>query len=257
MLHRRPVYIRMRARVPGVLYVNFLADRAYAERLAPESFRPTPWPTDPRKTLFTILLFRLQSGRPTWAPGALGRFTPSVWQSNWRFYGTLTSLPGGQRPGVLFWRTVTDSRLLTIFGLGFARCFPVQRAQRMEVRCHGHEVLASISPGSGAAPSLLFRGELTDDDEVPPPFQAAFTRFVDYARWVADQRLSLTVWPGDVVIQDMHLTLEAARFVSVKRREVSIPALRDFVEEPERPLSCFWAENLEVWLDSIRALPRR
>ena len=159
---------------------------------------------------------------------------------------------------MLFWRTVTDSLFLTVFGLRFARCFPVLRAQRMEVRCHGHEVHASISPGSGAAPSLLFRGELTDDDDgVPPPLQASFTRFVDYATWVADQHLSVTVWPGDVVVQDMHLTLKATRFVNVEPRAVSIPALRDFVEEPERPLSCFWAENLEVWLDSIRALPRR
>jgi len=202
MLRRRPIYIRMRARVPGVLYVNFLADRSYADRLAPESFRPTPWPADQHKTLFTILMFRLRSGRPTRAPAALGRFTPSLWQSNWRFYGTLTSLPEGQQPGVLFWRTVTDSRFLTMFGLRLARCFPVQRAQRMELRCHGREVFASISAGSGAAPSLSFQGELTDDEEVPLPLQASFTRFVDYATWVADQHLSATVWPHDVVVQD-------------------------------------------------------
>ena len=112
IFRRRPIYIRLRARVSGVLYVNFLADRAYVERLAPESFRPTPWPADSRKTLFTILIFRLESGRPTRSPAVLGRFTPSLWQSNWRFYGTLINLPERQQPGVLFWRTVTDSRFL-------------------------------------------------------------------------------------------------------------------------------------------------
>jgi len=127
----------------------------------------------------------------------------------------------------------------------------------MEVRRHGHEVSALVASECGEAPSLLFRGALTDSEEVPGPLQASFSRFIDYARWIADQHLSLTVWPNDVVVQDMHLTFETARFVDVRPHAVSIPPLRDFVEDPERPLSCFWAENLEVWLDSIRALPRR
>lgn len=254
---RRPMYTPMRARVPGVLYLNFLADRAYAEGLAPDSFRPVPWPADPRKTLFTILIFQLQNGRPRWVPAALGRCTPSLWQSNWRFYGTLISLPEGERPGVLFWRTMTDSWFLTAFGLRIARCFPVRRARRMEVRRHGDEVSALVTSEFGGTPSLLFRGELTDVEEVPAPLRASFSRFTDYTRWVADQHLSLTVWPDDVVVPDMHLTFETARFIDVKPQAVSIPPLRDFVEDPERPLSCFWAENLEVWLDSIRALPRR
>jgi hypothetical protein len=54
----------------------------------------------------------------------------------------------------------------------------------------------------------------------------------------------------------MHLNLGAARFITVEPHAVSIPALRDFVEDPGRPLSCFWGEDLEVWLDSIRAVPR-
>ncbi len=60
-----------------------------------------------------------------------------------------------------------------------------------------------------------------------------------------------------MVVQDMHLNLDAARFINVEPHAVSIPALHDFVEDPGRPLSCFWGEDLEVWLDSIRALPRR
>jgi len=92
---------------------------------------------------------------------------------------------------------------------------------------------------------------------VPSPFRTSFGRFADYARWIANQHLSLAVWDREVVVQDMHLTLGAARFVNVEPHEVSIPALRDFVEDPARPVACSWGENLEVWLDSIRALPRR
>lgn len=250
------MYVRMRARVPGVLYLNFVADHGYAERLARDSFRPSPLATGERKTLFTILLFQLRGGHPVWAPAWLGRFAPNLWQSNWRFYGTLTSLPEGERPGVLFWRTVTDSAWLTLFGFRIARCFPVRRARHMQVRREGQEVSAVVDPGSGSAPRLSFRGQLTTDEEVPAPFRASFSRFHDYARWIADQHLSLTVWERDVVVQDMHLTLDAARFINVEPHAVSIPALQDFVEDPGRPLSCFWGENLEVWLDSIRALPR-
>jgi len=253
----RPVYLRMRAWVPGVLYLNFLADHGYAERLAPDCFRPTPLAMNPGKTLFTILLFQLRGGRPMWAPALLGRLAPPLWQSNWRFYGTLTSLPEGQAPGVLFWRTVTDSLWLTVFGLRLARCFPVRRARAMEVRRDGQELRAWVDPGSGAAPQLSFRGQVTDGAEVPSPFRTSFGRFADYARWIADQHLSLAVWDREVVVQEMHLTLDAAHFINVEPHEVSIPALRDFVEDPARPVSCFWGENLEVWLDSIRALPRR
>src|SRR5215470_13748059 len=158
---RRPVYVRMRARVPGVLYLNFLADYEYAARLAPESFRPDLMTTRAGKTLFTILLFQLREGRPVRAPAVLGRFAPDLWQSNWRFYGTLTRLPEGARPGVLFWLTVTDSRCLNLFGRRIGRCFPVRRAHRMEVRREGDELRAFVDPGNGTAPHLSFRGRLT------------------------------------------------------------------------------------------------
>jgi len=248
------MYVRMRARVPGVLYLNFLADLRYAERLAPNSFRPAPLATTAGKTLFTVLLFQLRGSHPVWAPSMLGRFAPDVWQSNWRFYGTLTSLPEGARPGVLFWRTVTDSRWLTMFGLRLARCFPLRRVQRMEVRRRGQDIHAFV--GTGKELELSFQGQATASEEVPTPLRASFPRFVDYARWITDQHLSLTVWDHDVVVQDMHLTLDTARFINVNANAVSIPALQDFVEDPGRPLSCFWAEDLVVWLDSIRALPR-
>jgi hypothetical protein len=251
---RRPLYIRLRARVPGVLYLNFLADQGYAERLAPDVFRPTPLAINGGKTLFTILLFQLRGGRPAWTPSLFGRLAPNVWQSNWRFYGTLTSLPGAARPGVLFWRTVTDSLWLTAFGLRIARCFPLRRVRRMEVRRHGKDIRAFV--GNGAERQLSFQGRLTESAEVPTPFRASFGRFADYARWIVDQHLSLTVWDRDVVVQDMHLNLDAAHFIAVEPQAVSIPALRDFVEDAGRPLSCFWGEDLEVWLDSIRAVPR-
>ncbi len=167
----------MRARVPGVLYLNFLADYEYAARLAPESFRPDLMTTHAGKTLFTILLFQLREGRPVRAPALLGRFAPDLWQSNWRFYGTLTSLPEGARPGVLFWLTVTDSRCLNLFGRRIGRCFPVRRAHRIEVRREGDEVRAFVDPGNGTAPHLSFRGRLTRTGDVPSPLVASFGSF--------------------------------------------------------------------------------
>jgi len=183
--------------------------------------------------------------------------SPTIRQSNWRFYGTLTSLPEGDRPGVLFWRTVTDSRALTWFGLNLARCFPLRRAERMSIRRSDAIVEARIEPGRRQAPALDSRGRITPESDVPLPFRGLFTSFLDYARWVVDQHLSLTAWPHEVVIQSMHLEMSAARFAAVETQSIAIPVLEEFVEAPVTPLSCFWAEGLEVYLDSIRALPRR
>lgn len=248
--------MRLRARVPRVLYLNFLARRAFAEALAPDCFRPDGLPNDPSRTLFTILLFELQGARPTWAPAWLGRLAPRVLQSNWRFYGRLTGLPEGERPGVLFWRTVTDSRSLAAFGLRLARCFPLRRARRMELSHVGDEVRAQIDPGEGQAPGLVFRGRVLPEGDVPGVLRSRFTSFADYGRWIADQHLSATVWERERVVQEMHLSFNAARFVSVETQEVDIPALAECVEDPTQPFSCFLAEDLEVWLDSIRSLPR-
>jgi hypothetical protein len=54
----------------------------------------------------------------------------------------------------------------------------------------------------------------------------------------------------------MHLALDTAGLLAVEPLAVNIPALAEFVEKPAQPLSCFLAENVEVWLDSILALPR-
>jgi hypothetical protein len=99
----------------------------------------------------------------------------------------------------------------------------------MEVRRHGRDIRAFV--GTGAELQLSFQGALTESDEVPTPFRASFRRFADYTRWIVDQHLSLTVWDREVVVQDMHLNLDAARFMTVEPHAVSIPALRDFVED--------------------------
>jgi hypothetical protein len=252
-----PLYARMRAHVPRVLYLNFVAKRAFVDQLASDCFQPVPLTADPATTLFTVLLFELEHARPRWAPRVLGKLSPTIRQSNWRFYGTLTSLPEGDRPGVFFWRTVTDSRALNWFGLNLARCFPLRRAERMSIRRSDAAVEARIEPGRGQAPALAFRGRITPDSGVPPPFRGLFTSFLDYARWIVDQHLSLTAWPHEAVIQSMHLEMSAARFVAVETEAIAIPVLEEFVKAPVTPLSCFWAEGLEVYLDSIRALPRR
>lgn len=62
--------------------------------------------------------------------------SPPIRRSNWRLYVTLTSLSEGDRPDVLFWRTVTDSRALTWFGLNLARCFPPRVQLRSPDRLH-------------------------------------------------------------------------------------------------------------------------
>jgi Uncharacterized conserved protein (COG2071) len=247
----------MRAKVPRVLYLNFVAKRAFVDQLASDCFQPRPLATDPATTLFTVLLFELEQARPRWAPSVLGKLSPTIRQSNWRFYGTLTSLPEGDRSGVFFWRTVTDSRALTGFGLHLARCFPLRRAERMSIRRSGADVEARIEPGLGQAPALAFRGRITSDDGVPAPFRGQFTSFLDYARWIVNQHLSMTVWPREVVIQNMHLEMSATRFAAVETESIAIPGIEEFVEAPVTPLSCFWVEGLEVHLDSIRALTRR
>ncbi|MEA2627842.1 MAG: hypothetical protein QOJ10_302 [Chloroflexota bacterium] len=257
MIKVPPLYARMRAKVPRALYLNFVAKRAFADQLASDCFQPQPLPADPATTLFTVLLFELEHARPRWAPSVLGELSPTIRQSNWRFYGTLTSSPEGDRSGVFFWRTVTDSRALTGFGLHLARCFPLRRAERMSIRRSDADVEARIEPGRGQAPALAFRGRIATDGAVPAPFRGQFTSFLDSARWIVDQHLSLTAWPREVVIQDMHLEMSAARFAAVETESIAIPVLEEFVEAPVTPLSCFWAEGLEVYLDSIRALPRR
>lgn len=253
---RNPLYVRVRARVPQVLYLNFLARYDYAARLAPDFFHPAPLESDPSKTLFTVLLFELVGGRPVWLPEVFGRLAPAFVQANCRFYGRLMNLAEGPRPGVFFWRTVTDSLLLAAFGRRWARCFPLLRAGRMKFERKGADILAGAEPGRGSAPGLFFRGRLRERSEVPPLLREQFSRFSDYTRWIMDQHLSATAWEREVVVQDMHLGLEAARVRAVEPLETEVTALEEFVERPGRPLSCFLAENLEVWLDSIRAVPR-
>lgn len=251
-----PFYGRVRVKAPRVLYLNFLAQRDFAAGLCPGCFCPLSLETDPSKTMFSILVFGLEGAHPVWAPAWAGELAPRLSQANWRFYGHLTSLPEGERPGVLFWRTVTDSVLLAVFGRRLARCFPLQRARRMELRRRGREVGATVEPGAGSAPALCFRGCLTSSQEVPPALQAQFPSFAAYTRWVMDQHLSATVWEREVVVQDMHLGLEDAGVVAVEPRLVEIAALSGLGQPAPALFSCFLAENVEVFLDSIRALPR-
>ena len=56
----RPLYTRVVAEVPLALYLNFLANKSYVASLSPRLFRPLDLPDEPDKTLFTLLLFRLE-----------------------------------------------------------------------------------------------------------------------------------------------------------------------------------------------------
>ncbi len=126
----------------------------------------------------------------------------------------------------------------------------------MTLTREGEIITAEAESGEGSAPGLFFRGRLSEQKDVPEPLRGQFSTFGDYTRWIMDQHLSVTVWGREAVVQEMHLTLEGARVRAVEPLEVEAPTLGELVESPARPLAGFLGENLEVWLDSIRAFPR-
>ena len=253
-----PVFVRMRATVPKALYLNYSASLEFARALAPDCFTPMVL-ADGASTLFTILVFLLADSRPVSAHRLVKSVIPSmIMQANWRFYGQLQlqQRQDESPAGVLFWKTVTDSRALALFGRRLARCFPLVRARRMMIDQNGAEVSAYIDPGQGSAPLLRFRGRTSECNAVPEVLQESFADFLQHARWIIDQRLSVCAHATDAVIQDMHLSMDGLTVKAVEPEEVEIPALRPFVETPETPVSCFLAEGMEVWLDAIYAVPR-
>lgn len=245
------LYTPLVARAPRVLYLNYLVRRPFAAALAPDCFRPLEVESEPGQTLFSVLIFELAGVRPAWAPRWCSRLAPRVIQSNWRFYGTVTNLPGGERLGVLFWRTLSDSRLVAFFGRPVSWALPVERVSRMHLRRSGDEVSAAIE---GA---MEFHGRLAPEPGVPGPLRARFGNFSEFARSVMDQRLAVTVWEREVVAQDLRLAAESARLLPLEPLRVQLAGVEKFVENPEQPLACFLVEDLDVQLTSIRRIPRK
>ncbi|MGH9779960.1 MAG: hypothetical protein ACRD5I_16280 [Candidatus Acidiferrales bacterium] len=239
------------ARAPRALYLNYLARRDFATTLAPDIFRPLALEADPTRTLFSILVFELEGARPAWAPHWCSRLAPRVIQSNWRFYGAATNLAGGERPGVLIWRTLTDSRIAAFFGGRVSRALPVERVSRMRLRRSGDEVSAAIE---GA---MEFCGRVEPEPAVPEPFRAHFGSYREFARSVMDQRLAVTIWEREVVVQGLRLGVESARILPLEPLQVQLAGVEKFVENPEQPLACFLVEDLDVQLNAIRRIPRK
>lgn len=246
----RPVYFRVRARVPRALYLNFLASREFAAALAPDCFEPLRLEDQPERTLFSILVFELEGARPLWVPKWCGALAPRIIQSNWRFYGSVRGLPEGEQAAVLFWRTLTDSRLLAFWGLHLGRFLPVERARRLELWRQDEEVHA------GAEPGLEFSGSVATGGSVPAPFRGRFGSFEEFARSVMEQRRAVTVWPREVVVQELHLGFETARIHPLEPRRVEVAGAEEFLENPARPLASFLVEEMEVRLEAVRSYPR-
>lgn len=290
--HRPPLWLRLVAEVPEVLYLNFLARRSAAEALAPGLFTPLELPSDPELTPFSVLLFRLHRGRPTTARWLGGLPSPTLVMSNWRFYGTIREPGSDPRPGVLFVRSVTPSLALAIFGRRLARCFPLHRARDMSLlvgpgngiagnvgnrtgsggnggngtgsggnhRSGAHvSTVACIDPGQGSAPGLDFEAVRETDPSVPAALNDALDLDGSYERYcerVMDQHLSLTLWPHEYVIQDMHLDLKRAELVPLRCTRCELPGLTEIAAPPSHPVDCFAARGLRVFLDEIRAVRR-
>jgi hypothetical protein len=251
---RFPLHTRLVAEVPRALYLNYLARKSYSASLAPRLFRPLDLPGDDNSTLFTILLFTLERARPLWAPRTFGVLAPRIMQSNWRFYGHIRESGPGSRGGVFFVRTVTTSLMLSAFGRRLARCFPLQRAHRMTLEREACRFSAVIDPGGGSAPELVFEGEQSEWPQVSDVFCQWFPSYQDYARWIIDQHLSLTIWPREYVVQDMHLDFQGAKITPLRCLRCRISGLDDFLPDEFKPIDCFAVEGLKVFLDKIYAV---
>jgi hypothetical protein len=251
---RFPLHTRVVAEVPLALYLNYLARKSYFASLAPRLFRPLDLPGDDDSTLFTILLFTLERARPLWAPRTFGALAPRIMQSNWRCYGDITEPGSDSRGGVFFVRTVTTSLLLSAFGRRLARCFPLRRAHRMTLEWEASRLTGVIDPGGGSAPELVFEGEQTKWPQVSDVFCQQFPSYDDYARWIIDQHLSLTIWPREYVVQDMHLDFQGAKITPLRCLRCRISGLDDFLPDEIKAIDCFAVEGLKVFLDKIYAV---
>ena len=250
---RSPLHTRVVADVPRAVYLNFLARKSYAASLTPGLFQPLDLPSDRTKTLFTILLFTMERARPLWAPGMFGALTPRIMQSNWRFYGHIAQPGSEARQGVLFIRTVTTSLALSVFGRRLARCFPLRRAYHMALEWEARHLTATIVPGGGSAPRLLFEAEPAESSQLHDVFRQQLPSYEAYARWIIDQHLSLVIWPHEYVVQDMHLDFQGAKITPLRCLSCRISELQDFIPDGTKPIDCFLVEGLKVFLDRIYA----
>jgi len=248
---RNPLHARVVAEVPRAVYLNFLARKSYVAALTPHLFKPLDLPSDRTGTLFTIVLFIMERARPVWAPKMFGALAPRIMQSNWRFYGQITEPESESRQAVLFIRTVTTSLVLSAFGRRLARCFPLRRAHGMTLGWAGTKLTAAIDPGGGSAPELIFKGARVESPQVSDVLGQHFPSYVDYARWVIDQHLSLVIWPREYVIQDMHLDFQKAKITPLRCLRCQISGLEDFIPDVTKPIDCFAVEGLKVFLDNI------
>jgi len=250
---RRPMRLRVVAEVPLAVYLNFLVRKSSVAELAPQVFRPLDLPGDEDSALFTILVFALERARPMRAPGIVGALAPRIMQSNWRFYGHLRLSQAAPQSAVLFTRTVTTSLVLSAFGRRLARCFPLRRARNMALGWDGTSLTALMDPGGGSAPRLEFKAERVDSAKVHDAFGEEFPTYESYARWVIDQHLSLTIWPREYIVQDMHLDFQHARITPLNSLETNISGLDDIMPNGTKPFDCFVVERLSVFLDDISA----
>jgi hypothetical protein len=248
---KKPIFVRTVAEVPEAIYLNYKASRSYATALAPGLFEPLSLRGSDDATLFTILIFRLEKSRPRWIPRILAELVPPIMQSNWRFYGHIVEGSAAPRPCVVFVRTVTTSLALAVFGRRLARCFPLHRARSMHVHWSGDDVTVSIDPGRGSAPALHYAGRRTTvEARMNYPLVKEFSSYHDYARWVIDQHLLLVRWPGECVIQDMHLDFGPAQIIPLTCREHSIREL-DFMTPQIELIDSFAVKGLQVFLDDV------
>ena len=112
---------------------------------------------------------------------------------------------------------------------------------------------ATIDPGTGSAPGLVFEGTPTGSPKVNDALSYKFSSYDDYARWIIDQHLSLTVWPTEYVVQDMHLDFQEAKITPLRCLTCRISGLEDCAPDAINPIDCFVVEGLRVFLDRISA----
>jgi len=107
-----------------------------------------------------------------------------------------------------------------------------------------------IDPGPGTAPELVFEGEKVESPHLDGVFCHQFRSYDDYARWIIDQHLSLTIWPRESVVQDMHLDFQDAKIIPLRCIRCRVSDLEGFVHDQTKP-HCFAVEGLKVFLDNI------